>query len=78
MACRTGEWDEIEAAHHIRAEERPASAHVPIIALTANTMRGDSDKCLDAGMDGYISKPIRMGDLDRILFERGSAVAPAP
>jgi CheY-like chemotaxis protein len=44
---------------------RARAAKVPILALTANAMSGDEQRCLDAGMNGYLSKPIRMADLAR-------------
>ena len=76
MDVQMPQMDGIEATRHIRAGERSTGSHVPIVALTANAMKGDSDKCLEAGMDAYISKPIRIEDLERVLLERGSA-APA-
>jgi CheY-like chemotaxis protein len=68
MDVQMPQMDGIEATRHIRSRERSSGSHVPIIALTANAMKGDRDKCLDAGMDGYLSKPIRTEDLDRILL----------
>ncbi len=67
--------DGIEATRQIRAEERSSGLHVPIIALTAHAMKGDSDKCLEAGMDDYISKPISVEDLDRVLAGVGRSVS---
>src|SRR3989442_8671008 len=53
----------LEAASLIRERERYLGGHVPIIAMTAHAMKGDREKCLDAGMDGYIAKPIRPNTL---------------
>ena len=75
MDVQMPQMDGIEATRQIRAEERSSGLHVPIIALTAHAMKGDSDKCLEAGMDDYISKPIRVEDLDRVLLSVGRAGA---
>jgi len=53
----------LEATAVIREIERSTGRHVPVIALTARAMKGDREECLDAGMDGYLSKPIRSSDM---------------
>jgi two-component system sensor histidine kinase/response regulator len=53
----------LEATTAIREHERVAGGHVPILALTASAMAGDREACLAAGMDGYVSKPLRPGEL---------------
>ncbi|NMC81538.1 MAG: response regulator, partial [Armatimonadetes bacterium] len=55
--------DGYEATIRIRERERGTGRHVPIIALTANAMKGDSDRCLEAGMDGYLAKPVKTDSL---------------
>ncbi len=62
----------LDATAAIRAHEKETGRQTPIIAITAHAMRGDRERCLDAGMDGYVSKPIRLDELRRVLNEVGS------
>lgn len=55
--------DGLTATRHIRLLEESRDRKTPIIAMTANAMTGDRERCLDAGMDGYVSKPVRRGIL---------------
>jgi signal transduction histidine kinase/CheY-like chemotaxis protein len=63
MDVQMPELDGLEAAAAIRDKEKGTNAHIPIVAMTAYAMKGDRERCLAAGMDGYIAKPIRADDL---------------
>ncbi len=63
MDLQMPNMDGIEATQHIRQKEDSTGNHLAIIGLTAHAMKGDRDRCLSAGMDGYLSKPIRSAEL---------------
>ena len=63
MDVQMPEMDGLEATEIIRSRERGSERHVPIVAMTAHAMQGDRQRCLDAGMDEYIAKPIRAHQL---------------
>jgi signal transduction histidine kinase/ActR/RegA family two-component response regulator len=63
MDVQMPEMDGMEATALIRAKESTCTSRIPIIALTAHAMKGDAERCLAAGMDGYIAKPINIAEL---------------
>jgi len=79
MDVQMPELDGFQATAEIRGKELVSGRHVPIIALTAHAMKGDGDRCLAAGMDGYITKPISARELlERIEELRGQPVSTFP
>jgi CheY-like chemotaxis protein len=71
MDVQMPEMDGFEATAAIRANEALTGGHLPVIAMTAHAMKGDELRCLAAGMDGYISKPIRARDLVDLVEKYG-------
>jgi len=67
MDIQMPEMDGFEATAAIREKEKGSGIHQPVIALTAHAMKGDRERCLAGGMDGYLSKPIRLQELDELL-----------
>ena len=61
------QMDGYDATKAIRKLEKKSKEHTVIVALTANAMKGDNEKCMKIGMDDYLSKPVRKGDLKNML-----------
>jgi signal transduction histidine kinase/ligand-binding sensor domain-containing protein/ActR/RegA family two-component response regulator len=74
MDVQMPEMDGIEATRLIRVREELHGGHVPIVAMTAHTMKGDRERCLAAGMDAYVNKPIEPGT----FFRTVEGAVPAP
>jgi PAS domain S-box-containing protein len=76
MDVRMPEMDGFEATAAIRAKEAGTDRHIPIVAMTAHAMKGDRERCLAAGMDAYISKPIRGKELLELMQQLAGVPAP--
>ncbi len=74
MDVQMPHMDGLEATRLIRKREEAAHRHIPIIAMTAHAMHGDEDRCLAAGMDAYVAKPIRPEDLFTAIDDVGPQV----
>lgn len=77
MDVQMPDMDGLQATRAIRERERVSGGHVPILAMTAHAMKGDRERCIAAGMDGYVSKPVRPKELVKAVEDavRRPAVA---
>jgi len=69
MDVQMPEMDGLAATAAIRDREKAIGTHLPIFAMTAHAMKGDRERCLAAGMDGYISKPVHFADIEQALSQ---------
>jgi signal transduction histidine kinase/ActR/RegA family two-component response regulator len=77
MDVQMPELDGLAATQAIRALERGTGRRTPVLMLTANAMKGDREKCLEAGADGYLTKPLEAGQLIRTITEMADRDTPA-
>jgi CheY-like chemotaxis protein/HPt (histidine-containing phosphotransfer) domain-containing protein len=78
MDVQMPEVDGFEATAALRQREQGSGRHTPVLALTAHALKGDRERCLGAGMDGYLAKPIRSEELFQALRDLAPPAAPAP
>jgi two-component system, sensor histidine kinase and response regulator len=77
MDVQMPEMDGFEATAKIRSREQKTGAHIPVIAMTAHAMTGDQQRCLSAGMDDYVSKPVNPKELQEVIEKQLSVHASA-
>jgi signal transduction histidine kinase/CheY-like chemotaxis protein len=77
MDVQMPEMDGFEATARIREDERTSGVHIPIVAMTANALEGDRERCLAAGMDGYVAKPVRPVELFEAVERSAAEAKPA-
>ncbi len=68
------DMDGLEATTILREREKLAGTYTPIVALTAHTMKGDRERCLDAGMDAYVNKPIEAVKFIQVVEATAGAI----
>ena len=78
MDVQMPEMDGLEATAAIREMEQQSGRHIPIIAMTAHAMKGDRERCLDAGMDDYLAKPVDAKALMEVLQRWSPAASQRP
>lgn len=78
MDCSMPEMDGYQATAELRRLQAKAAIRVPVIAFTANAMDGDRARCLEAGMDDYLTKPVRIEELRAMLERWAPAAGAAP
>jgi len=74
--CHMPNLDGYELTASIRRDEEGRDGHLPIIAITASALHGEAEKCLEAGMDGYLTKPLEMDKLENALLTWLAAAEP--
>jgi two-component system sensor histidine kinase/response regulator len=77
MDVQMPEMGGFEATGIVRQREKGSDRHLPIIAMTAHAMKGDRERCLEAGMDGYLAKPVQSKELQETIAATMSGTAPA-
>ena len=79
MDVQMPEMDGLTATRKIREREKQTGRHVPIIAMTAHAMKGDQQRCLEAGMDGYLTKPVSSPQIAEVIARvLGAETTPPP